>query len=1367
MPEDISLNSVAYAKIFPPIGIARVGNSKEPDGFFIAPEWPDERRSADRAFRYKDEAGAIKRQACRFRVYGFDKNGKVVAELTSRNASITWVVSLANRKAEWFAFDGARRAILHFLNPDHEPSARISGNRARDFIFRNSDIGRPKKGAQWDRALRRKLLAIDGGEQRISGVNRGHSTEEQGEWKFCGSFLEKNKVYLGELCTDSDGRLLVLGGLGVSAGYDQEGRPDPNNWIKHYANNDFWHDDTSDGPVEVEVILKNGRRIEVAGAARVIVTPPDFAPDTSNLVTLFDAMLQATVDHGLDPRELRGLLPDGYTEFWRDIYPIMAAVDGYTWVSGIALRGHGANKPGEFLTDDVLAAISDPRSSDGGRQRTAVFKMIRTPSRPDGDTDENQKRRTLQANTYFMPPLSGDEGDRVDGEPDTWLTVTRLQYEHLERWAHHRFKTGDRPERPRLPPLLQDQPMALTRNSLERCVGGAFFPGIEMTAIVRLKELYDDGFRLSRTLEPGAISRHMACPWQADFFECNTTWWPGQRPDEVVNEFDLDQVREQFPTERLRGELANLLFPRQAWARGLQSERPGYQHLLLQCVLKVEPNESTNDYFERQIGVFERAWGDTAFSAIADLSLSPWRVQFVRQEILDRYGDRHIQFRFPSPEEFLTTLPQIKNLSEAIAQLRARWPAIPGSLDMSADKLLTSYLEFAAEEFSGKVREMLAVFKETASSASKLFQTFSGLISNPPQDPVSEVPFGRERFAGLAFFELCQAVADMQYEDLRSFSGDNGMVKLWSSLGFVVERRVPKQDGKETVVRVETERSLYDGMLYRDYFYILMNLEKYPGFFDYARKIVDRILDQAGSLIQRLVGNDTSAGNRIIETAFDYSPTAFAAKLEEIYEFYRRAGASEQPWLNDNTHLETIRWRLLRSAQFNQIDGGWLRFVSDAGPIDEIHALLFDIWSDEVGNGDPSLHHGNLFTALLRSLGVYLPDLASAEYANSPLLREEDFLNPVFQLSISQHARRYFAELLGMTLFLEWEVLDLVASIKRLDYLGFDTQFWRMHVGIDNAAVGHGAKARRAVELHLANVLSEGGEAALQDEWKRIWRGFVAFATADLGYLDADADVERRRHPLVPSRIAQVISRKSHYAKLNHRGKRLGPDRLNDLFDDPDQLLAALKSSQFVSPGRPDDSRLLNYLTTFYGPMYKVFDQSDLRTWKEWIEWLGSEGHTGRSTTYFNKEEAMKELLKYFAQTAAAQSGHQRHRLKLPSKQEPEDLASIFRELLSKSNNLEAFMRAIADPANGYIMPYAPELSTLVVEYLHASRPMGRALDRRFPDINNQIGRKIVVDWITAGCPVGGKPSPGQHRFRPAPTGYTTLVIALGKGSIH
>ena len=91
---------IAYAKIFPPIGIARVGNS--PSEYFIGPEAPG--HAPEPAGGFKDKQGRIKRQAARFRIYGYDKEHQIVAELTEENATISWTVHLANGKGAWHCF---------------------------------------------------------------------------------------------------------------------------------------------------------------------------------------------------------------------------------------------------------------------------------------------------------------------------------------------------------------------------------------------------------------------------------------------------------------------------------------------------------------------------------------------------------------------------------------------------------------------------------------------------------------------------------------------------------------------------------------------------------------------------------------------------------------------------------------------------------------------------------------------------------------------------------------------------------------------------------------------------------------------------------------------------------------------------------------------------------------------------------------------------------------------------------------------------------------------------------------------------------------------------------------------------------------
>ena len=62
---------IVRAAIYPPIGIARVGNSRR--RYFIGPE-VSEPLPKDPGF-YRDCDGALKRQAARFRIYGLDANG--------------------------------------------------------------------------------------------------------------------------------------------------------------------------------------------------------------------------------------------------------------------------------------------------------------------------------------------------------------------------------------------------------------------------------------------------------------------------------------------------------------------------------------------------------------------------------------------------------------------------------------------------------------------------------------------------------------------------------------------------------------------------------------------------------------------------------------------------------------------------------------------------------------------------------------------------------------------------------------------------------------------------------------------------------------------------------------------------------------------------------------------------------------------------------------------------------------------------------------------------------------------------------------------------------------------------------------------
>src|SRR5262245_49768512 len=169
-PRGRSPMAIDTIKVFPSIGIARLGNS--PSEFFIGPELPGDRTPP--AGGYKDARCGIKRQAARFRLFGYDA-GVLVQEITAADADITWTTELANTKSEWKQFGG-----VEFPN----------------LVPRNNTV------------TDRSTLRITPGSRTLNAPNQQAAFNT-------GKFLGAT-VPLGEMRTDADGRLLILGGHGAA-----------------------------------------------------------------------------------------------------------------------------------------------------------------------------------------------------------------------------------------------------------------------------------------------------------------------------------------------------------------------------------------------------------------------------------------------------------------------------------------------------------------------------------------------------------------------------------------------------------------------------------------------------------------------------------------------------------------------------------------------------------------------------------------------------------------------------------------------------------------------------------------------------------------------------------------------------------------------------------------------------------------------------------------------------------------------------------------------------------------------------------------------------------------------------------------------
>jgi hypothetical protein len=316
--------TITQAAIYPPLGIARVGNSPE---HYFAPETPG--HAAVSPGGYKDRQGRVKKQVVRFRVYGLNDKGEVVRELTAADAEIEWRVHVANRKAAWYQFTNALD-----LEGLAVPAA-----------FRNANVSD------------RSQLVIDPGPRSITGRD-----QEGPEYRLTGGEFFGKEVPLGELRTDADGRLLFFGGDGHSASYDAQP-------AVTFANNDGWHDDVSDGPVRATVRY-SGETLE-AKPAMVAVTPPNFGQGLFGVVTMYDVVLDLFIRSGWveGPKK-----PD----FWLHVFPILRRMSGTQWVNSGFFMLFGKNSPSDFLDPAYLKKLSDPsKKSRPARER--VFQWFRDP----------------------------------------------------------------------------------------------------------------------------------------------------------------------------------------------------------------------------------------------------------------------------------------------------------------------------------------------------------------------------------------------------------------------------------------------------------------------------------------------------------------------------------------------------------------------------------------------------------------------------------------------------------------------------------------------------------------------------------------------------------------------------------------------------------------------------------------------------------------------------------------------------------------------------------------------------------------------------------------------------------------------------
>lgn len=578
-------------RIHPAIGFARVGNSEdyyiEPqtmagehtDGALLGglPIKKETDATPIASTDIRDAEGKLKKQAARFKVYQYQEENPLTypsgggVEVTigstvtidaveKKVVDIIWVVHLANKKANTWVeprggikdYEGGKTPEMRnptFANtPDPSNKTRlqklmtdagprvIQASADQTVLFNKTTVP-----TYWD--------VTDGKIKEVSNypVAFPASDGDSSHYNDSSELID----YIGELQTEANGHLLVLGGYGKACGFDMNGDPDPNAKLDKDVNNDNWLDDTGDGPVNAILIFEDNTHHAVEGSAWVVSTDPAYAPQTLNVVSLWDDVYMTWLEKfGLEPNvctkeELDSNAniktkakynPNYQPYFHDDIYPTFNAAHLQMWNTSLPDNAINSHRTFSNLTE------KEP-SFD-------ALSFIRNPNNP----------KESENGAPLMPLSLGDS-------EQSFLSISTSQYFFMEQWMKGKCIGATKKN---LGPGEY-----LDKAVLANCLGGRFSPGIDLTFIVRDINLYNSDwtnpaigpFRVNKQamdysmattdnpflgvgyiplrtapVEPGDLCKFMSIPWHTDYNSC-ATHTPSPNPNgDITGSYELNQA---------------------------------------------------------------------------------------------------------------------------------------------------------------------------------------------------------------------------------------------------------------------------------------------------------------------------------------------------------------------------------------------------------------------------------------------------------------------------------------------------------------------------------------------------------------------------------------------------------------------------------------------------------------------------------------------------------------------------------------------------------------------------------------------------------------------------------------------------------
>lgn len=330
--------------------------------------------------------------------------------------------------------------------------------------------------------------------------------------------------------------------------------------------------------------------------------------------------------------------------------------------------------------------------------------------------------------------------------------------------------------------------------------------------------------------------------------------------------------------------------------------------------------------------------------------------------------------------------------------------------------------------------------------------------------------------------------------------------------------------------------------------------------------------------------------------------------LRELFENRQAAG----DWLREIAPLKLV-------------DGAWLGHLNKITmpfPLRQIVKQTWQVFVEELGNGNSDQHHVKVFEELLRVFESDLPSPTTKAilHPRYRLGSLKYWRAAVAQLLVSLFPHDFLPEILGFNMHFESLQLDTMQAAKELPEVGLDANYFLLHVSIDNSHSGHAAMAMASVADYIQHIAESEGDAAADVAWKRIQAGYIFSewqsrkgnqATNILARLDDDSCGQ------LESKVLAIFGSKVQAAHRLHCGSRvkIGERSLTEWLH-PEAFSAEEWQREFIRclstckpwvyPGDSQGSKLVQAFR-WGGKMYGSFTTSELETLELWIDSLGKD----------------------------------------------------------------------------------------------------------------------------------------------------------------